>query len=96
MSPVRKALLFVSLMASAGLVVHTFFASDGWKRRARAARDLAGIEAEIAADQKRAGSLRAQIDALRTRSQVQEHVVRDELGYVRPGDVIVDASSALR
>ncbi len=96
MSPGRKSLLVASVMGSAALVLHTFVAADGWQRRARAARDLAGIEAEIAADQKRASALRTQIEALRTRSQVQEHVVRDELGYVRPGDVVVDVSSALR
>jgi len=96
MLPGRKSLLVASLLGSAALVLQTFIASDGWKRRVRVARDLAAIEVEIAADQKRVTALRAQIDALRTRSQVQEHVVRDELGYVRPGDVIVDASSALK
>ena len=96
MSVGRKSLLVLSLVGSAALVVHTLMDSDGWRRRARVARDLAVIQAEIEADQKRATALRAQIDALRTRSQVQEHVVRDELGYVRPGDVIVDASSALK
>lgn len=96
MLPGRKPLLLLSCVGSIALVLHTLVDSDGWKRRTRAARDLAAIEAEVAADQKRAAALRAQINALRTRSLVQEHVVRDELGYVRPGDIIVDASSALR
>ncbi len=96
MSRGPKLLLAASLACSAALVLHTFFAADGWPGRSRARRDLAAIEADIAVGQRRAAELRSQIEALRVRSDVQEHVVRDELGYVRRGDLVIDASAAIR
>ncbi len=96
MSRGHKLLCAVSFGCSAALVLHTFFAADAWPGRSRARRDLASIEADIAAGQRRAGELRSQIEALRIRSDVQEHVVRDELGYVRRGDLVIDASAAIR
>jgi cell division protein FtsB len=96
MSRGQKTMLALSLASAATLLVHTFVSADGWQRRARVQRDLAAVETDIAAGQRRAATLRAQIEALRSRSEVQERVVRDELGYVRRGDVIVDASAALK
>jgi cell division protein FtsB len=34
--------------------------------------------------------LRAEVAALRSRPEVQERVVRDELGYVRDGDLLLE------
>ncbi len=96
MSRGQQLMLAASLACSAALVLHTFLAADGWPGRARARRDLATIEADIAAGQKRAAELRSAIEALRGRPDVQEHVIRDELGYVRRGDLVIDASAALR
>ena len=39
--------------------------------------------------EERAEQLRSEVDALRKRRDIQERVVRDELGYVKPGDVVV-------
>ena len=90
-----QKLLVLAMLAVAGvLVLHTFLASEGWSRRTRAQHDLATLDADIARAQQRATDLRTQIDGLRSRTDVQEHVVRDELGYVRRGDVVVDVGEA--
>jgi cell division protein FtsB len=90
----RKLLLVLSLAGSAIILLHTFVAADGWRRRTRVRRDLEALSAEISGMQHTALELRSQIEALRERSAVQEHVIRDELGYVRPGDVVVDTAAA--
>ncbi len=89
----HRILLAAMLIGAGALVVHTFVATDGWSLRHRAQRDLAMLESDIAAAQRRVTELRLQIEGLRGRRAVQEHVVRDELGYVRPGDVVVDVSA---
>lgn len=89
-------LLGASLFATAMVFVHTFLAADGWSRRQRVRRDLTAVEGEIAADEARAAELRAQIEALRSRPEVQERIVRDELGYVRPADLVLELEVAAR
>ena len=90
----QKISLLVTLAAAILLVFHTFLASDGWTRRVHARRDLDALNADAATMRERVQSLRLQIDGLRQRSEVQEHVVRDELGYVRAGDVVVNVGEA--
>ena len=41
----------------------------------------------------RVEELRAAIEAIRERPEVQEATVRDELGYVRPGEVVLELDS---
>jgi cell division protein FtsB len=89
----HRMLLAAMLMGAGTLVVHTFVAADGWSLRTRAQRDLDTLESDITAAERRVTELRLQIEGLRGRRAVQEHVVRDELGYVRPGDVVVDVGA---
>jgi cell division protein FtsB len=94
MSRAQKLLLFLSLLASAGVFVHTLLAPDGWGRRRRAAADLVTLDADIASETQRAAQLRRQINALKTRPDVQERVVRHELEYVKPNELVVDLGAA--
>ncbi len=87
----RLWLLFgLSLLGSGAFLLDTLTSADGWERRARAAHDLDAVEAEIGRSSARADELRREIAALRTRPEVLERAVRDELGYVRTGDVVLD------
>jgi cell division protein FtsB len=74
--------------------MHTLVIGDGWARRRHAQQDLVALDTEVGGARERVASLRSQIDGLRQRSEVQEHVIRDELGYLRPGDVIVNVGEA--
>ncbi len=87
-----KLLLAISLVFSIAVVTHTLLSPEGWQRRQRVRRDLAVVEAQVAEGERRTQELRAQIEALRTRPAMQEHVVRDELGYVRKSDVVLELS----
>ncbi len=93
----RASLLRFSLALALpfALVAHTFFAPDGWSRRTRARSDLAALEANIAEAEVKRDELRKKVEALRKSAKVQEHVVRDELGYVRPGDLVIDLGIAV-
>ena len=82
-------MLSVTVLCLAGLA-HTMLASDGWSRHSRLARDLYALRAENDATEEHLQTLRNQIDALNGRREVQEHVIRDELGYVRPGDLVIN------
>ena len=88
----RSRRLFVSLSAlcSAAVVAHTLLASEGWGRRARVRHDLGLVTQDVERYTLRVRELRARVDAVKTRRAVQERVVRHQLSYVRPGDLVVD------
>lgn len=88
--------LSLSLLCSAAITVHTFVAPDGWDRREHVLRDLDGITAEIARDSRKVAELKAAVSAMRRRPEVQERVVRDELGYVREGDLVIELDAPMK
>lgn len=90
MSAIRWFLAVCVLGASVAVMLHTLFESSGWTRRERARGDLAALQAQNDALERENAELRSAIRALRSRPQVQERVVRDELGYVRAGDIVLE------
>jgi len=90
MSSVQKILVFVLSAFSLGLIIHTLFISDAWDRRQNLHQDLDALVEQNQAAEDEIKSLRSQIDAVRRRPEVQERIVRDELGYIRPGEIIVE------
>lgn len=90
MPPRRVVVATALLVSSLGLVAHTMLDDGGWSRRARAAKDLAALRTDNAARAARVDELRARVVALRTRPDVQERVVREELGYVHDGDLVIE------
>ncbi len=78
------------VLLSAAAVVHTVFFSDGWEKRQ-------GLKAEVAtrisaneSQQSEVNRLRERIQAVRERPEVQERIVRDKLGFVRPDEMILE------
>ncbi|MEZ4272103.1 MAG: septum formation initiator family protein [Myxococcota bacterium] len=71
-------------------VMHTLFYSGNWQNRQRLRADLATLQAENTAAQERVSWLRNQITALRERPEVQERIVRHELGYVHPDEIVME------
>lgn len=71
------------------IVFHTRFLSDAWPEHRRVAADLVTVQQTNAALTTETQRLQREIEALRNRPDVQERVVRHELGVVRPGEGIV-------
>jgi cell division protein FtsB len=89
----RTAVIVAILLASTALLLHTLLDPEGWTRRSRVAADLATVQQENVRLQARVDELRAEIKALRQRPEVQERVVRDELGFVGPRDLLIELGS---
>ncbi len=96
MSRGHVVLFALGLLGAGFIVAHTALAPEGLTRRAQLERDLATADAQVAAAEARVADLRRQIEALRTRPDVQERVVRDELGYVRQADLVLELGSPTR
>ena len=86
----RKLILIIVAGFSVAVLFHTLFISNGWSDRQKLRADLAAVQAENKEIEAEVDKLRSQIDALRRRHTVQERVVRDELGYVKPGDIVLE------
>ncbi|MBI5510548.1 MAG: septum formation initiator family protein [Deltaproteobacteria bacterium] len=78
------------LLVSALLLLQTLLEPEGWGRHQKARADLEALRAENGRLESEVSELRRQIEALRTRAEVQEHVIRDELGFIRPGEVTLE------
>jgi cell division protein FtsB len=89
----RILLAATLLVMSAALLLHTLLSPDGWNRRQKARADLGTLRTENSRLESEVQRLRAQIEALRVREEVQERVIRDELGYVRPDDVNLEVGN---
>ncbi|MBI3180043.1 MAG: septum formation initiator family protein, partial [Deltaproteobacteria bacterium] len=63
-------------------------------RRQEVRADLETLRLENLKLEERSARLRAQVKALRERPEVQERVIRDELGYVKPGEIVLEVRGA--
>ena len=87
----RRLLIACALLAFAcALILHTLVSPDGWRRRERARADLASVRDNNLQREAQVAQLRAEVAAMRSRPDVQERVVREELGFVRDGDVVLE------
>ena len=85
----RRWLLTAAMAMGMAMVLTTLIADDTWKRRANLHRDLTTLQQENADRRTNVSTLRRQIKALRQRREVQEHTIRQELGFVGPNEVII-------
>jgi cell division protein FtsB len=89
MSVGRCILFGIVLLASLASVGETMLDINGWAKRSRLAHDLLTVKTETDGLEEHVGALRRAIHALATRRDVQEHVVREELGYVHDNDLVL-------
>ncbi len=85
-----KPILFVIALLSGALLFHTLFISNGWTEREKLRTALFSVELENKEIQNEIAKLRSQIDAIRRRPAVQERVIRDELGFIKPKEIILE------
>ncbi|HEX5760155.1 MAG TPA: septum formation initiator family protein [Thermoanaerobaculia bacterium] len=69
------------LLAAAGV--------RSWQDLAEARARAAGLEQEIAEAEGRIGQLEGRIERLKSDPSTLERLAREELGLVRPGDVVI-------
>ena len=88
----RRHLIGLSFLVilSFSAVVYTVFISEGWEKRESLQQEVATRNFENNAAQKEVEKLRERIQAIRERPDVQERLVRDKAGYVRPNEVILE------
>lgn len=88
----RRHLIGLSFLVilSFSAVVYTVFISEGWEKRESLQQEVATRNFENDAAQKEVEKLRERIQAIRERPDVQERLVRDKAGYVRPNEVILE------
>jgi cell division protein FtsB len=82
--------LCLLVLLSLSAVVHTIFFSEGWEKRQSLKEEVA--ERALANDlaEKESQKLRERIQAIRERPDVQERLVRDQAGFVKPEEVILE------
>jgi cell division protein FtsB len=88
----RRHLIGLGLLVvlSFSAVVYTVFISEGWEKRESLKQEVATRNFENDAAQKEVEKLRERIQAIRERPDVQERLVRDKAGFVRPDEVILE------
>ena len=91
----RLALTFIAI-ASTSLVIHTIFFSEGWDKSAELQREVDQRQHANEALKAEAEQLRSDIKAIREQPEVQERIVRDELGYLRNGEIILELNQKNR
>ena len=71
-------------------VVHTIFFSEGWTKRESLQKEVAERVVENDAAATEVKKVRNRIQAIRERPEVQERLVRDKVGFLRPDEVILE------
>lgn len=85
-----RHLFIVAFVFGVGTTLQLFVPDGAWTRHQRLIGDVATRTAANARAEQRVQQLRGRVAALRNRAEVQESVIRDELGYVRPGDWVLE------
>lgn len=82
-----------ALVAGLALLAHTALDPDGWGRLSSTEIQLEELRSDNEKLTRRVEQLRAEIDALKTRPDVQRRVIRDELNYLTASDVVLELRS---
>jgi cell division protein FtsB len=85
-----RAVIFLAILFSIAICLHTLIDGGGMRHRHKLKNELQALRDTNDHLATRVATLRAQAEALSSRADVQEHVVRDELGYVRGNDIVID------
>ena len=82
--------LWVAVVVAAGLAVYSVADAQGFRRYFRLQRELASMTErnQRTVDENRA--LLREIEGLRTDPKALERAAREELGFVKPGEVVIN------
>ncbi len=86
----RQKLLWISVAVAAAFAVYSVIDGRGFRRYFKLQRDLVSLEAR---NQKLRQDNRArlrEIQALRSDPKALERASREELGFIRPGEVVIN------
>lgn len=86
----RRQVLWASVVVALVLAVGSAVAEGGFRRYWRLKQDVRTLEdrnAKLAQDN---AKLRREVEALRDDPAALERAAREELGYVKPGEVVFD------
>ena len=78
------------VLLSLSAVVHTIFFSEGWEKRESLKKEVAARTLANDIAEQETAKLRERIQAIRERPDVQERLVRDQAGFVKPEEVILE------
>jgi cell division protein FtsB len=70
-------------------VLTAIFGERGWIDVRAQRADLAALERDFDAQQRRVASLRAEVDRLKRDPRAIERIAREKLGYAKPGEIVV-------
>lgn len=89
MSPRRKLLWFTVAVAGALLVVSAAD-PEGFRRYLKLEAEIDGLSARNLALVEKNRELLGEIEALRQSPAALERAAREELGYVKPGEIVIN------
>jgi len=86
----RRKWLGLAAAVALGLSLVSAADADGFRRYFRLRRDLAALEQRRDRFASENARLAREIEALRKDPAAQERAAREELGYVKPGEVVIN------
>ena len=90
----RRQIVWGAVVASLVLAVSSLLAEGGLRRYWRLERDIGTFEARIAELTEENARLRREVQGLRDDPETIEQAVREELGFVRAGEIVVTLEGA--
>ena len=93
MPRIQNILLVLAALIAMASLFETFLSAKAWPHHTRLQHELESLQEDNAHILQNITEQRRALQALRTRPEVQEHVIRSELGYVRDNDVILNTQT---
>ena len=84
----RRQLLWAAAAVAAVLAAFSAAAEGGFRRYLKLASDVRGLKDRNAMLAQKNAQLAREIEAMRDDSQALERAAREELGFVRPGELV--------
>ncbi len=85
----RRKLLWASVLAAAVLLGWSISAEGGFRRYLRLSNDVETLKDKNQTLADENARLRREIESMRGETRALERAAREELGYVKPGEVVV-------
>lgn len=89
----RRIWLWGSVTAAGLLLAWSTLAEGGFRRYLRLEGELEALRARSAQLRDENTRLTRELEALRESPLMQERAVREELGFVRPGELVIDVGA---